>query len=57
MQEAPPIKPLLGLNIISALFSLGLVITLSVQGYTGFGVAYGSSSTCGISYLTIKFET
>lgn len=57
MQEAPPIKTLLAFSIISALFTLGVVITLSVLGYTGFGVTYSSSSTCGISYLTRKFET
>lgn len=57
MQEAPPIKTLLAFSIISALLTLGVVITLSVLCYTGFGVTYSSSSTCGISYLTRKFET
>jgi hypothetical protein len=59
MQEAArpvPIIPLLVLAIIAALFSLGIVITLSIQGSTGFGGTYGSSNACN-AYLIAKFET
>ena len=59
MQEEPrsvPIIPLLILGIIAALFSLGIVIMLSIEGSTGFGGNYGSSATCNL-YLLAKFET
>jgi hypothetical protein len=49
------VKPLLILSIISTVFSIGVVITLIVQGNTGFGSTYTASTTCN-TYLTQKYE-
>lgn len=49
-------KPLLILTLICTAFSIAVVVTLSIQGYTGFGSTYTASTTCN-TYLTTKYET
>lgn len=51
-----PIKPIMVLNVIATLFSVGVLIALIALGYTGFGTSYSASTTCNF-YLARKYET
>jgi hypothetical protein len=46
----------MGLNVIAALFSVGVMITLISLGDNGFGTSYSATNACN-AYLTTKYET